>query len=217
MQLYKDDAALDGETQSEMFAWLCHQIVTHPNPNLSDVVDTIATLMNEKPLLDLPWEKTRALAYMIRKYLELRAAGAFATDGTSPFERAGGRRDNDFRNFRDISIYPTADEFASRLQPFFQTAFEVQSTSPDLRPMVHLDNQFRLYREDFLAELREDIQTAFGSKTSRRRAQILDGLNYEGVTTGEGKRTHPCHLNVSFESGLSIPGKLSEEGRRKYM
>jgi len=100
----------------------------------------------------------------------------------------GGRHDNDHANFRKITIFPTMMELLSKEQPFYQTIESVFAEPSGRRVAAHLDNQFRLLREDFMAQLREDINIITGSsKTSSRRRNSLTrlrGLQLWGVNAG---------------------------------
>ena len=60
---------------------------------------------------------------------------------------------------------------------------------------MHLDNQFRLLREDLLGELRSDFQIATGQKKGRRKL-ILDHLEYAGIGCGSVTRRKPCALEL---------------------
>ena len=202
------------------FAWLCLQVVTHPEPGVSELVERITGLLEDKPLLDLQWPEIRQLAYQIQKALSIGEAARQATDAAvAQLGGPGGRHDNDFADFRDISIYPTPDEFESKTKPFLRTAHEVAKTEPKLRPAYHLDNHFRLYREDFLSEVRENLEAIFGNKQSRHRAQALTKLKFVNISIGQGRRTHQCHVLLSANAGLSFPGKANkdESSRRKYL
>lgn len=216
-KIYQEDTILREEKESETFAWLCLQIVRHPDPELSCLVKDVESLLSEAPLLDLPWNRTRVSAYLIKNALEAKTGIATALDDASGLGGPGGRHDNDFRDFRQTAIFPTSDELTSTLKPFFRTANEVAQMSSLLRPALHLDNQFRLYRADFLSEMREDLAAIIRPGKGTRRQQILSRLSYVGVSAGELRRTHDCALKVSFGSGLNLPHKLDEEGRRNYL
>ncbi|KAG9247288.1 P-loop containing nucleoside triphosphate hydrolase protein [Calycina marina] len=102
---------------------------------------------------------------------------------------AGERHDNDFADFRQICIYPTADEFLCKEQPYSVRAKEVQETTEKERTMIHLDNQFRLLREDMLGE--------------RGRGS--------GISLDE-----PC-LALHCETGLEKITRLGAAGRKKFL
>ncbi|KAL8814735.1 MAG: hypothetical protein Q9223_006064 [Gallowayella weberi] len=100
---------------------------------------------------------------------------------------AGGRHDNDFANFRDVAILPTADELTAKEPPFLRLAEALEDTEvTEHRMAMHLDNQFRLYREDMLGELRDEIQIALGQKKGRHRGIVINGLDVLGVDCGTG-------------------------------
>lgn len=89
----------------------------------------------------------------------------------------GGRHDNDLVDFRQISILPTADELTSVEPPFLLVAEAVED--PDRgssRLAVHLDNQFRLLREEMLGGIREEIQIVLGLKKGYHRGLVIDEL-----------------------------------------
>ncbi|GJE92068.1 stage V sporulation protein K domain-containing protein [Phanerochaete sordida] len=88
----------------------------------------------------------------------------------------GGRHDNDHANIRQISILPTPDEIMSKDPPFLLTAAHIDSLPADQRAAAHVDNQFRLLREDMLHELREQAQIASGRHTGTRGGLILDDV-----------------------------------------
>ncbi|RMZ71440.1 ATPase AAA-type core [Pyrenophora seminiperda CCB06] len=114
--------------------------------------------------------------------------------------RAGGRHDNDFVDFRKVKILPTADEFASTERPFYRTADDVASADSDVRGDVHLDNQFRLLRENLLGELRNDFQTATGQKKGNQRKIIIKDLMFAGIDCGPEDKRKACCLTLSCKN-----------------
>ncbi|KIM44994.1 hypothetical protein M413DRAFT_25383 [Hebeloma cylindrosporum] len=103
----------------------------------------------------------------------------------------GGRHDNDFEDFRKISILPTADELKSKELPFLRPAdvLDDPETEPT-RVALHLDNQFRLLREDLIYEMREELQIATGQKKGYHRGVRIAGLSVKEIDCGtEDKRT----------------------------
>ncbi|KAK5072925.1 hypothetical protein LTR64_000665 [Lithohypha guttulata] len=87
----------------------------------------------------------------------------------------GGRHDNDFEDFRRIAIVPTVDELFSSEHPFLRFAAEIDGLGDDEKLATHLDNQFRLLREDMLRDLREEL-----TGKTKRRGQRIDGLQVLG-------------------------------------
>ncbi|XP_056130189.1 NFX1-type zinc finger-containing protein 1 [Lampris incognitus] len=82
---------------------------------------------------------------------------AYAPLSTSS-DKTGGEEEQDFR---DISIYPTYEEFHQDQRP----ALQVNLTSQRYADTHHyLDTQFRLLREDFVRQLREGIHQLLHSQ-----------------------------------------------------
>ncbi|KAK4667573.1 hypothetical protein QC763_311530 [Podospora pseudopauciseta] len=207
------DASLCG------FAWLALELALLPPTTNANVIDDVRAISESKGLLKSEGHVTREYGYLIQKVLRIRGSPEEGVVGNAG---PGGRHDNDLADFRRISIYPTTDEFLSTQLPFYQTAVDVRETDLEKRPSVHLDNQFRLLREDMLAELREDLQVAMGSKKggNNRRSFMLGRLDPVGIDVGnlqsKGK-AKPCTLLVRCFEGLHFLEKMKPEERKKYL
>ncbi|OAQ98505.1 hypothetical protein LLEC1_01897 [Akanthomyces lecanii] len=202
--------------QAEAFAWLCHEIVTHPKQDLALIVKEIETTLKKHPLTAHTNPKVTEFGYRIQKVLHIK----FSPDGSADqngVDGPGGRHDNDFADFRDISIYPTRNELVSTLTPFYCRASEIANADPNSRAGKHLDNQFRLLREDMLADLRESIALATNQKNGKRQSVILGKLRSEGIDTGDERRGRHCALLVSVGSGLEQLGKVQPKSRKAYL
>lgn len=90
-------------------------------------------------------------------------------------EMPGGRHDNDFADFRSISIVPTLDEFLCPADPYLPKATSGPTTEAAL-----LDRQFRLLREDILGPAKEE-------QDDKRKEQrdLFEGVRASHVVTGE--------------------------------
>ncbi|KAL2875659.1 hypothetical protein SGCOL_009121 [Colletotrichum sp. CLE4] len=193
------------EDELQVFAWLCLELASLPDSALDNIVKDISITLSLKQFQETHNHGTRELIYRIKKVLALRSSPS----GDENLEAAGGRHDNDFPNFRDISIFPTSDEFYSNAKPFYRTAVEVATADHLQRPRIHLDNQFRLLREDMLGELRDDLKIAIGRKKSQKRAQILSGLLPIEIDTGDERRTRACAVSLTCFGGLEFMKKFS--------
>ncbi|KAK2594092.1 hypothetical protein QQS21_008195 [Conoideocrella luteorostrata] len=215
VQLYVNDGFLDKQADVETFAWLCIEVATHPDTDLAFATDDIITALEKRPLLNHASRQIREFGYRIQKILQLKSSSKVAnsTDTDSP----GGRHDNDFADFRQISVYPTADEFSSTERSFYRRAVEVEKADPTVKANWHLDNQFRLLREDMLEELQEDVRIATGRKKSHRRVQVLGNLLPVGIDSGDDKRGRCCALMVGVGSGLQVLSKKTSAQREKYL
>lgn len=86
----------------------------------------------------------------------------------------GGHHDNDFLNFRDISIIPTVDEVSgggaqtSQYLPFHSGDNAFIQEDPEAS---YIDSIFRLYREDMVRSLREEL---FGQKRRWNCTRVME-------------------------------------------
>lgn len=155
------------------FAWMLLELLSLP-PSTSqiDFTEDARKVVSDESVLHSPSTDIRGLGRKIEHILRVRSSSAPIDGDFGP----GGRHDNDFADFRKIAIYPTADEFLATTRPFYRPVDEIERMSAETRIAAHLDNQFRLLREDMLSELRDDIQIARGQKKGRRSASLLGEL-----------------------------------------
>ncbi|KAJ8593169.1 hypothetical protein M405DRAFT_859144 [Rhizopogon salebrosus TDB-379] len=93
----------------------------------------------------------------------------------------GGRHDDDFVDFREISILPTADGILSQQPPFLRPSGVLEdSDGGETRAADYLDNTFRLLREEMINEMREELQTALGKKKGRHHGLFINGVKLDG-------------------------------------
>lgn len=130
---------------------------------------------------------------------------------------SGGRHDNDFANFREVAIYPTPDELSTTTRPFLRQADAVFTTHGPIRVEVHIDNQFRLLREDMLGEIRSEMQICLGQKKGRRSALILGPLRIMAIELGDEKRSRKPVLTMTCEGGIPQLRGLDAAKRKKYL
>lgn len=156
------------------FAWLLLQLLT-----LSpDMAKQYAPLANDPSIIGVLSKSSQPEVEVTLK----KIGRAVATSGPSTIAGAqdapGGRHSNDQTDFRDILILPTADELAFTSERTFlrpSHCLDDPSTEPN-RVSIHLDNQFRLLREDMLHEMREELQLALGKKQGKQRGFVIEGL-----------------------------------------
>lgn len=200
------------------FAWLSLELISlPPKAGLSaSITDDIRALSEKGEFLKTQHHPTRELGYKIKCTLQLLRS---PKQDRAPRNGPGGRHDNDHRDYRDIRIYPTTDEFLSTTPPYCLTAKEVLETNIEDRARVHLDNQFRLLREDMLAELRDDHQTAIGAKKGKRSALVLGGLKPIGLSFGDetNRRFRKCTMLLQCHEGLQLLEKKDADARKKFL
>ncbi|KAK3493497.1 P-loop containing nucleoside triphosphate hydrolase protein [Neurospora crassa] len=202
------------------FAWLALELLSLPLHADVDVLEEVQAIVEEKSLLKAQDHSARELGYRLEKVLQLRSSSKPSVQAANG---PGGRHDNDCDVFRKITIYPTTDEFLSNQQPFYRTAFEVAESPLDRRPAIHLDNQFRLLREDMLAELRDDLQAAMDTKKTKKSSLTIGKLQPVALDltdinpSGKGLKFKPCTLLVRCYHGLGFLNKMDPETLKKYL
>ncbi|KAL8391929.1 hypothetical protein RB599_004739 [Gaeumannomyces hyphopodioides] len=200
-------------------AWLVHEVVDSSRGFGFDFMPDVKLVLDHGGLEKSKSHETRTLACMIQKVVLLKSLPG--SSGKPAEFSPGGRHDNDFANFRDISVYPTRDEFLSTRQPFYRTlneAFEPEAGgAPETRAAVHLDNQFRLLREDMLAELRNDLQVSVGKRKGRRRAQVLGAFAPVKIDYGNEQRGKKCAIVVQCFAGLEDLQRQKPAKRQKFL
>jgi hypothetical protein len=211
LQLQKDHVLTQDSVYS--FAWLLLELVSLPVNGKIDVREAAQRVTDDRSLLDAPCHEIRTFGRKIQHVLLTRSLGAPVGAESGP----GGRHDNDNADFRKIAIFPTLDEFISKERPFYRPSSAIDEARPDQRVAMHLDNQFRLLREDMLGELRNDFQIATGKKKGRRSTVELRGLSLEGVECGTNRKRKPFALTFSCESSLRKLSDLPPSERKTFL
>ncbi|RAH86736.1 hypothetical protein BO86DRAFT_72682 [Aspergillus japonicus CBS 114.51] len=200
------------EHAESSFAWLLLRLLSSPGCS-SDFIDTAEDDTQSRTFLDSPSLEIRTIGYRIQSIMKTIRAKVDLDDRYWP----GGRHDNDFEDFREISILPTPDEIASVEIPYYRRMCDVYNVPEAQRAATHYDNQFRLLREDLLAELRNDLQIARGQKKGRRSAPPVHGLCLTGVGCGTDDRRKTCYLEFACTMGLPHLSCLPKADRTKLL
>jgi len=178
------------------FAWLLLQLIALP----ADEAKPYRTLAEDpsilNSLLSSPHLDIRNIAQSMKHLL--------TTVSTFPVidieDGPGGRHDNDFSDFRQIAIIPTADEIMSAQPPFLRHSemLEDPETEKD-RIAMYLDNQFRLLREDMIYEMREETQIITGKKKGRSRGFTVNGLTVVKIHPEDPNGSRYCQWGIAFQ------------------
>lgn len=200
---------------SHAFAWLLLELLRFPGTTSSSFL----ALAGSPDIMDLLLKssdgETRILAQKIKHSLLLDSRDLHVDAEVKP----GGRHDNDHADHRNISIMPTADELLSRERPFIRTADFIDDprVAPTLRAL-HVDNQFRLLREDMLGEIRKEIQILTGVKTGRHKGIIVHDLHLVGVDIGtDRKERRPWGVVLQSKNELPQLKKIEPSKRKAYL
>jgi hypothetical protein len=190
------------------FSWLLLQLVSLPADKASPYRELAKDSTVQSPLLESLIQEVRVMGQRIKHILETTATpGQFGMNGP------GGRHDNDFEDIRNISILPTPDELASTEPPFLRRAVDIEECPESTRLAMHIDNQFRLNREDMVRDLREELQIALGNKKGRRRGLIISNLSLNGVECDERR---PWALRLECSCDLPQIPKGGPVQRKKF-
>ena len=199
------------------FAWLLLQICSLPTDN----AQRYRTIPEIKTIVDLllasPSSTIRTSGQKIKHVLDKSTLAT--TTGYNFGPGPGGRHDNDFVDFRRISILPTTDELESMERAFIQPSsiLEEPETASN-REAIHLDNQFRLLREDMLYEMREELHIATGKKKGYHRGTKIFKLTVKGIECGEEKKRTKWGLIVAGKTDIpQLKNKHGIKSRKAYL
>ena len=161
------------------FAWLLLQLVLLPINKATPYARLAKKPSIINSLLHSPHSSIRSIAVKIDRVVN--------HPGSTPRDELlngpGGRHDNDHMDFRQISILPTADELELTSEKAFlrPSSWLDDPATEENRLAMHLDNQFRLLREDMVAEMREEVQVALGKKNGKHRGFLFEGLVLQDI------------------------------------
>jgi SpoVK/Ycf46/Vps4 family AAA+-type ATPase len=190
------------------FAWLLHELLYIGSEDIPDIRDIAERITNNVSFINSDSLDVRNIGHKIKHILD--STSDESADGP------GGRHDNDFAQIHKIKLLPTPDEFASSEQPFYRRADSIASAAPESRGLTHVDNQFRLLREDLLGELRNDFQIASGQKRGRRKI-VLAHLKYAGIDCGPETKRKPCSLKLLCQDDVPQLRNIKAVDRKKHL
>ncbi|KAI0841013.1 P-loop containing nucleoside triphosphate hydrolase protein [Hypoxylon sp. FL0890] len=200
----------------EGFAWLLLQLVLLPPSQSATFRQTAESLLQDSSLEKSNSPIAEGLLQKIRALVQHSKPGTNA-DLVSDFS-PGGRHDNDFVNYHDISILPTRSELHSTERPFYMQASAILEATTDNRAFNHLDNQFRLLREDMLAEMREDLKSMkSGSRKPSWKNMVIKNLTLEALDKQAMTNDRPCTIVLKCENDILNMHGASIEDRKKEL
>ncbi|OTB10549.1 hypothetical protein K445DRAFT_27497 [Daldinia sp. EC12] len=203
----------------EGFAWLLLQLILLPQSRSSKFREAALSLCQDDTLKKLEESCSPISKSTIQKISALvqplqSVANSHLVSKFSP----GGRHDNDFTNYHDISILPTRAEMESTERPFYVQAAVAFEEGNINRALDHLDNQFRLLREDMLADMREDLRN-MRSQTRKKswRNMIIKDLSLEDLHKDSMANDRPCNLVLRCSEDILNMADASIEQRKKEL
>lgn len=201
-----------GLLAEQAFAWLLLELISMPTNSAERYYALARETTLQSRLLNSPEVGIRTLGQRIMHVLSSLNTPV-AIDG---YGGPGGRHDNDFVDFRQIAILPTADELMSQEPAFLQRAAVLEDVDREERLGLHLDNQFRLLREDMMSEMREEMDIALGSKKGKHRGLVIEDLAPLGIDFPMvGKRLSPWCLKLQCQKDIPALAKFKDDAKRK--
>lgn len=202
------------ENGQHSFAWLLLQLISLPG----DAAGPYREFAQDSSILDMltdsSFQDTRSIGNKIKHIVAVHNVATPVSGDHGP----GGRHDNDFPDFRNIAILPTADEIASSEPPFLRPISQMEDPeAKSTRLATYLDNQFRLLREDMIYEMREELSIALGKKKGRHRGLVIEGFTLIGVHCGKPDRR--CNWGIALQCNEDLPHfkGIEPQNRRKYL
>lgn len=196
------------------FAWLLLELVSSPLKTCNFHSKIALDSSIQEFLTDSSELEIRTLGQKIKHVLSTLRPDVTMRDESGP----GGRHDNDSADFREIGILPTADELLSTEDPFLRCAAAIEDLGANESHLqAHLDNQFRLLREDMLGEMREELKIVQRKKTGRHKGIIIKDFNLLDVYCGEPKKRQAWGLRLQCKSDLSELSNIKPGDRKGYL
>lgn len=202
------------DTAQKSFLWLLVKLVSIPGEKGALYREPSQISIILPGLRSSSKNELRTAGYKIEHMLDTYAQPNLES---LAFDAApGGRHDNDFSDFRKISILPTPDEIQSTENAFLRTSDVLEDPGTESnRVPLHLDNQFRLLREDMIYELRDEIQVVQGKKKGHHRGIRISGLELVGIQSGPEDK--PTRWGLSLKCHKDLPELKAQKDRKKYL
>ena len=203
-----------GPKAQKAFAWLLLQLVMLPLEKAGEYVP----LAQDPSIIDVlavsPDTEVRAIVSKISYSVKNLGTSSHSDLQNGP----GGRHDNDYADFREIAILPTAAELESSSEKAFlrPSSWLDDPSTEKTRVPDHLDNQFRLLREDMVSEMREEVQIALGIRKGKHRDFIIEGITLkDAYSKGSDNRESKWALTFQCNADLWQFRKCRDPKERK--
>lgn len=215
--VYNHKTELINAKSMQCFGWLLLQLLTL-TPKIHPAYITVA----EDPVVRLVFKNSTDPS-VVRLGERIERISNFHKFGNTLSSTVSSQpcHDNDFKDIKDISIFPILNEALSDGHPRFLRPSEVEEEeeSHDRKVHKYISNLFRLYREDLLLEAKEDIRIALGNQRSLRQPIRITGLKPYGTSCLDASKNfhHPWTLMLKRIDELSELKNLNQEAREAYI
>ncbi|KAK9771144.1 putative AAA family ATPase [Seiridium cardinale] len=201
---------------TEGFAWLLLQMVILPVAQSGPFRETAQSLLTDVFVEVSPSLSAKSIFQKTHSIVSQTStnSNAIAAAELGP----GGRHDNDFVNYHDISILPTRSELKSSERPYIRNAASIMDVDVAGRAHRHLENQYRLLREDMLEDTRDGVKHAGNNKKkSGRRSMLIEGLKLKGIDDDALENERPCSLVLECSTDILNMAKSTVDQRKKAL
>lgn len=203
------------------FAWLLLQVVLLPDSQAP--ASQQQDVAHDDDVMDILLSSTVSDAKALAQKIKSLVSDTSAPAPNALQDGPGGRHDNDFVDYHDIAVLPTFDELQSKKKPFLRlSSFLDDPVTVEHRVFLHLDNQFRLLREDMVYEMRDELDIIFGRKKGKRRgfyvpALTLTDLRYKSADRNGKERSCKCSLTFTCRDDFSFLKNVQSKKRKKHL
>lgn len=223
------NAFVDGHRRStlnngaaECFAWLLYNLIVLRTVVEPSYLQVARDGSIQRSLIDSMNPGVRSWGHKIKHTLQFIDSTTATAMGRRQFTSInfgpGGRHNNDFVDFRQICIMPTADEALFKEKLFNRRALEIDVCAQSAEKCgMYIDNLVRLYREDFMSVLREDIQIATERRSSKSNTTYVSSLKLIGVSCTSDEKSHPWTLLLKCAPKLTQFRGKNVKQRRAFL
>ena len=186
-----------------VFARLLSRLLTLQNRDTTPYRSIAAQPFVQDSLAASSKHDIREIGHLIKHILSTPAS----MTASCVLDGPGGRHDNDFTDYRDIAILPTADEVLCRRPPFLRASLHDAPNASEASVKDYLDNSFRMLREDMLFEIREGLETTSQNRGKHRRLHVIGNMHMIGVYTGADGHRSRWGIKLQCRAGFIPRGQ----------
>ncbi|KAK7051490.1 hypothetical protein VNI00_004464 [Paramarasmius palmivorus] len=185
--------AMTGDTLMEetmkWFAWLVLQHVSQPE-SLASSWSPLLKVYKDSPAVEALLRSSREdIRNIAEKIVEVAPRSAKAEEEEEDTKAGpGGRHDNDFEDFRAISVMPTPDELRCKKKPYFvPPSMLLEEKDPVKRQEVYLEMQFRLSHGQMMGLMRDEVE---GMLEGVGEGSMMLDVDFAGLELNHPKMGH---------------------------
>jgi len=196
-----------------VFAKMLSRLLTLQDRDTTPYRDVGARPSIQESLIASSQHEIREMGHLIKHILSSTSSITVYDVLNGP----GGRHDNDFVDFCDIAILPTADEILCQKPSFLRATYGDELETSETPIKDYMDNTFRMLREDMLFDIRQEVQTPLQSGGKYRGLRVA-GVCMVGVCTGTSDRKTRWGVKLRCDRDFwQLRGIKDEEDRIDFL